>query len=329
MTWRIYHGNAMPHDGIDNRPAPPPWRVFDGEVPDSGETSADPVRETQTRRGAAYRSTSEQEIEAVNAALVLRRPLLLTGSPGVGKSSLAYAVAHELKLGPVLQWPIVSRSTVGEGLYQYDAVSRVQDAALGSGAGDADAGIGGYLRLGPLGTALLPRTRPRVLLIDEIDKSDIDLPNDLLTIFEDGEFQIPELARLADRSPDVEVVCADPRERTVVHNGRVRCREFPFVVLTSNGEREFPPAFLRRCIRLHIPPPTADQLMLIVEAHLGPEAARDSAAVIDQFLTARSYGELATDQLLNAIYLTGRYTDGGRDDPDVVLGLLLQSLDSP
>jgi MoxR-like ATPase len=326
VSWRIYRGDGVPHDGIQDLPPPPPWRRFDGEPPRAGNDPTEAVREVHRRRGAAYRSDSQQEIDAVNAALALRRPLLLTGSPGVGKSSLAYAVAHELNLGPVLHWPIISRSTLADGLYHYDAISRVQDAAVAAGERVAT-DLGRYLRLGPLGTALLPRTRPRVLLIDEIDKSDIDLPNDLLTIFEDGEYVIPELVRLSQLVPDVEVASADADTRVVIDRGRVRCREFPFVVLTSNGEREFPPAFLRRCVRLRLPAPSAQQLARIVEAHLGPEAAAASVPVIERFLAARDYGDLATDQLLNAIYMTGRYADGDDNARERVLDLLLQTLD--
>ncbi|MDG6108258.1 AAA family ATPase [Dactylosporangium aurantiacum] len=321
MNWHVFRGDATPHDGIQDLPPPPPWRTFDGEVDDDAAPGAT-VRAVHQRRGAVYRSESREEIDAVNAALALRRPLLLTGSPGAGKSSLAYAVAYELQLGPVLHWPIISRSTVTDGLYQYDALSRVQDATLAVG-GD----IGAYMRLGPLGTALLPRRRPRVLLIDEIDKSDIDLPNDLLTIFEDGEYTIPELARLAERQPEVEVASADADDRVVIRRGHVRCREFPFVVLTSNGEREFPPAFLRRCIRLRLPPPSAQQLARIVEAHLGDDAVAASGPIIERFLAVRGFGDVATDQLLNAIYLTGRHADGDDRGRERVLDLLLQALD--
>lgn len=102
-----------------------------------------------------------EEVEAVNAALYLRRPLLVTGNPGTGKSTLAHAVAHELGLGKVLRWPIVSRTTLKDGLYHYDAIGRLQDVQLdravaGQTAPSERPPIGSYLRLGPLGTALLP-----------------------------------------------------------------------------------------------------------------------------------------------------------------------------
>src|SRR5262249_39410049 len=131
--------------------------------------------------------------------------------------------------------------------------------------------IGRYLRLGPLGTALLPGSRPRVLLIDEIDKSDIDLPNDLLHVFEEGAYEIAELLRIADKVPQVAVLpdgAESEADKVPVRGGKVRCQAFPFVVLTSNGERELPPAFLRRCLRLDIPAPDEGKLRQIIAAHL-------------------------------------------------------------
>ncbi|MEU3525147.1 MoxR family ATPase [Streptomyces sp. NPDC038707] len=310
--WPVYTGTNEPHDGITELPAPPPWRAFDGgpvlPVPDAAADTA-AVSPDRTHRAETYQAT-EETVELVNAALYLRRPLLVTGPPGTGKSSLVYAVARELGLGPVLRWNITSRSTLHDGLYQYDPLSRLYAArqeAAGEGRTDGAAdgsGIEDHLRLGPLGTALLPYDRPRALLIDEIDKSDLDLPNDLLNVLEEGQYEIPELVRAARLTPDgvTEVLADGTDERVPVVRGRVRCRAFPFVVLTSNGEREFPPAFLRRCVTLHLRQPDDRHLAGIVRAHLGePDACARS--LIDRFLSRSGAGDLATDQLLNAIYL--------------------------
>ncbi|MFN6569051.1 MoxR family ATPase [Dendronalium sp. ChiSLP03b] len=250
-TWKIFKGTPeKPHDEILRLPDPPSWRSFDKE-----------------EKGITYQ-VRENEIELVNAALYLRRPLLVSGKPGIGKTSLAYAVAQELNLGKVLRWNITTRSNLQQGLYSYDAISRLQDAK--ARADDNLGEIGKYIQLGPLGTALClsskePR-QPRVLLIDEIDKSDIDLPNDLLNVFEEGEFEIPELTRIADKSSEVFIQTYDNKPVTII-KGKIQYKEFPSVVLTSNGEREFPPAFLRRCLRLDLSQPSEQELGNIVKAH--------------------------------------------------------------
>ncbi|MEU3723667.1 MoxR family ATPase [Streptomyces sp. NPDC031705] len=338
--WLIYRGVGDPHDGIAALPDPPPWRDFDGGpvVEPGGPAAA--ADGNVARRLGAHRQAAElhrpepEELEAVNAALYLRRPLLVTGYPGTGKSTLAHAVAHELKLGRVLRWPVVSRTVLQEGLYRYDALARLQDVQIAAGAGGTGAGwagsggvpgIGRYIRLGPLGTALLPAARPRVLLVDELDKSDIDLPNDLLNVLEEGEFTLPELERVADSEPEVQVL-TDDGAKVTVRDGRVRCRAFPFIILTSNGERDFPAALLRRCIQLRLGQPGEKRLATMVRAHLGEEAARLGADLIREFLS-RSRSELvAADQLLNAIYLTHYAAPPSRDD---LADLLIQRLDRP
>ncbi|GLX35524.1 AAA family ATPase [Streptomyces lavendulae] len=332
--WLIYRGVGEPHDGIAALPDPPPWRDFDGgpvEPPGGAAATADG---NVARRLGAHRQAAElhrpepEELEAVNAALYLRRPLLVTGYPGTGKSTLAHAVAHELKLGRVLRWPVVSRTVLQEGLYRYDALARLQDVQIAASGGGGVAGAGGigkYIRLGPLGTALLPTERPRVLLIDELDKSDIDLPNDLLNVLEEGEFTLPELERVADSEPEVRVL-TDDGAKVTVRDGRVRCRAFPFIILTSNGERDFPAALLRRCIQLKLGQPGEKRLATMVRAHLGEEAARLGADLIREFLS-RSRSELvAADQLLNAIYLTHYAAPPTRED---LADLLIQRLDRP
>jgi MoxR-like ATPase len=317
----FFTGQRKPHDRIKNLTDAPPWRSLK-----PGKNAPDGSLSAPRPRGADHQSSAE-EIVAVNLALYLRRPLLITGGPGAGKTSLAHAAAYELGLGDVLVWPITSRSTLQQGLYHYDALGHFQDVArrtAGAGgqvrpgaAGDLE--IGGYIRLGPLGAALRlsePK-RPRVLLIDEIDKSDIDLPNDLLHLFEEGEFDIPELVRLPNEVRDdgtkvprtVNVLLPGKGETTIV-GGQVACQEFPLVFLTSNNERDFPPAFLRRCLRLDIKSPSRDRLRDILKARVTgitdpDQAGTPAQTLLSKFVEARDKQNqlLATDQLLNAMHL--------------------------
>lgn len=361
--WWLYHGTG---EGADRRARleagiPPPWRDFTG-TPDPGYAPPGcegPAWERTWRRGEGYVPDGPEK-DVVNTALHLRRPLLITGKPGVGKSTLAYSIASDLNLGPVLQWPITSRTVLRDGLYLYDAIGRLQEAGLeqlrapGAVAAAATNAVGPaaaaavlqpppalpasapsiarYLRLGPLGTALLPQDRPRVLLVDEIDKSDIDLPGDLLTVFEDGGFVIPELARLAKEDPTVAIGTDDDPDAAVrIGQGRVQCRYFPIVVLTSNGERDFPPAFLRRCVRLHLEPPGPEKLARIVRRRLGVdiEASEEYQELVRSFLDRAEDGDLATDQLLNAIQLrlAGAWSAPG--DRDRFLATVMQHLTGP
>jgi len=317
VDWHVYRGTGKP-GAVDELPAPPPWRRFDGE-PVCPAPEAD-AGEADRRIGSVHgvgRVPGQHEISMVNAAIYLRRPLLVTGRPGTGKSSLAYLIARELGLGPVLRWSITSRTALKDGLYLYDAIGRVQEINARQGE---EPDIGEFVHLGPLGTALLPYEQPRVLLIDELDKSDIDLPNDLLNVFEDGEFEIQELTRLAGRHPEVKVLTDDRDGDAVVRRGRVRCRAFPIVIITSNGEREFPAPFLRRCLKLHVDPPTPQQLGAMVAAQFGDTDGIervDVARLISDF-TARSdaTGGLASDQLLNAVHLAVELATSGAYQPD-------------
>jgi MoxR-like ATPase len=248
--------------------------------------------------------------------------MLITGPPGSGKSSVIESVARELKLGPVLRWHITSRSILSDALYRYDVLGRIHAQQLGQ-----PDDIAPFLQLGPLGTALLPATRPRALLIDEIDKSDLDLPSDLLDVLERGEFEIPELARY--NREEVQIREWGSTHTSSIIRGGVRCTEFPFIVMTSNGERDFPAPFFRRCVRYTIPEPTPALISSIVKAHLGAAAAESEAAsdMVEQFLSRLRSGELlAVDQLLNAVYLlTG---DPAPESParDQLIEILMREL---
>lgn len=355
--WQIFQGNnTRPHDDIEGRlPTAPSWRPFGQDL--------SPGVSRRKRRGQTFQ-TRPEEVKMVNAALYLRRPLLITGKPGTGKSSLAYAVAEELCLGEVLYWPITTRTTLKDGLYTYDAIGRLQEVkemeARGLGKEPEPLQVqaekvANFITLGPLGTALLESNRPRVLLIDEIDKSDIDLPNDLLTIFEEGRYTIPELLRLEKDDPDsdediepltvkVRTAYTDKDEKVTwqdrkapVVGGRVTCNEFPLVILTSNGERDFPPPFLRRCLRLNMYEPDKEQLTAIVQKHF--ENAQGTCDVptteieqwIGTFLEKRKNKEqLSTDQLLNALYMVARGREHlGDDIDDFIDRFLLAPLDRP
>jgi MoxR-like ATPase len=319
-SWWVYRGAGERRGHQVRIPPPPPWRTFGTPAPEGDVPAPPPPGRADThavwrdRLAAAYRADPD-EARLVNTAIHLRRPLLVTGLPGTGKSSLAYSIAYELGLGPVLRWNVTSRSTVTKALYQYDAIGRLHDVSVGEKTRDREPvpDLGSYVRLGPLGTALAPADRPRVLLVDELDKGDIDLPNDLLSVFEDGEFVVPEVERLHERHHPVAVMTHDGGK---VHTdqGWIRCRQFPIVVLTSNSEREFPAPFLRRCIRLRVHPPRQDKLAALLEAHFAHTGIPVDADLVERFLAAPDEGKLlATDQLLNALQIQG--TVAAADDP--------------
>lgn len=195
---------------------------------------------------------------AVNAAITLQKPLLLKGEPGTGKTMLAEQLAQALDTR-LVQWHIKSTTRAQQGLYEYDAVSRLRDSQLGS---DSVHDIGNYIVKGKLWEAF-EADRPVVLLIDEIDKADIEFPNDLLLELDKMEFFVYET------------------QRTVV------ARHRPIILITSNNEKELPDAFLRRCFFHYIDFPDRDTLLNIVNVHLG-DIKRDLVSeALDVFFDLR------------------------------------------
>lgn len=273
----------------------------------------------------AYQVFSKEVLDAVNTAIYLRRSLLVTGDPGVGKSSLAKSIAKKLTAKKVLSWEITSKSVLNDALYSYDALSRLHDIQMKKlyfEQGDIEKSesfttdIGQYLKLGALGEAFLSE-EPRVVLIDEIDKCDIDLPNDLLHIFEEQEFTIDEVKRTKETNIKI-------GNYAIPDNGRVVCNgDFPIIVMTSNGEKEFPAAFLRRCISVNISLPDdkeeqVKKLTNMVVAHFLEANLADNErekktkelvekldGTVEKFVDLKVDERriLSNDQLLNACYL--------------------------
>lgn len=336
------HSPKNPENDQSSEPNPTPEAIDQKRFFELMTLAKD--KEREIKKGKNFRlSDSEQATkvrDAVNAAIYLRRPLLITGNPGSGKTSLAYAIAYELNLGPVLSWSITARSTLQEGLYRYDAIARLQDANKPrsndhSNQETEEQPIGQYIKLGALGTAFLPSYLPRVLLIDEIDKSDINLPNDLLNLFEEGQFEIPELVRRSKNQATEKLFTVQTSDEDIdvtIRGGRVKCYAFPIIIMTSNGERDFPQAFKRRCLRVKMPDPKADALATIIKAHFGETLFKQQQEQINQLIEnfLPEEGEpmdKATDQLLNAIYIiTHEDSPQDEDKKEAIRELLMKPL---
>ncbi len=182
---------------------------------------------------------------AVNAAIALQRPLLIKGEPGTGKTVLAHEVAKALK-APIIEWHIKSTTKAQQGLYEYDAVSRLRDSQLGD---ERVKDIANYIKRGKLWEGFTHPERP-VLLIDEIDKADIEFPNDLLLELDRMEFYVYETQQV------------------------IKAEQRPIVMITSNNEKELPDAFLRRCFFHYIRFPDRETMTQIVDVHF-PELQRN------------------------------------------------------
>jgi len=186
---------------------------------------------------SSYVATDDLKV-AVNAAVTLRRPLLVKGEPGTGKTVLAHEIAAALG-APLIEWHVKSTTKAHQGLYEYDAVARLRDGQLGD---PRVHDISNYIRRGKLWEAFTAPQLP-VLLIDEIDKADIEFPNDLLQELDRMEFHVYETGET------------------------VRAAERPVVVITSNNEKELPDAFLRRCFFHYIRFPDRETMQAIIDVH--------------------------------------------------------------
>jgi len=195
---------------------------------------------------------------AVNAAVALERPLLVKGEPGTGKTELAKQVAASLGL-PMLEWNIKSTTKAQQGLYEYDAVSRLRDSQLGDARVND---VKNYIRKGKLWQAFEAPSK-LVLLIDEIDKADIEFPNDLLQELDKMEFHVYETGET------------------------IRAAQRPIVIITSNNEKELPDAFLRRCFFHYIKFPEAEVLRQIVKVHFPTIKEALLTAALTQFYEIR------------------------------------------
>ncbi|MEC9022822.1 MAG: MoxR family ATPase [Pseudomonadota bacterium] len=215
---------------------------------------------------------------AVNAAISLERPLLIKGEPGTGKTLLAQEVARSLEM-PIFEWHIKSTTKARHGLYEYDAVSRLRDSQLGEeGVGD----IKNYIEQGPMWRAFEEETRS-VVLIDEIDKADIEFPNDLLQELDRMEFYVHELQ---------ETIAAKTR---------------PVIIITSNNEKELPDAFLRRCFFHYIRFPETETMEEIIKVHFPDIKQNLLKAALNTFYDLREVKGIkkkpSTSELLDWIKL--------------------------
>ena len=219
---------------------------------------------------------------AVNAAITLQRPLLVKGEPGTGKTMLAEEVAAALKM-PLLQWHIKSTTKAQQGLYEYDAVSRLRDSQLaGPDGAEKVRDIRNYIVRGVLWQAFTAE-QPVALLIDEIDKADIEFPNDLLRELDRMEFYVYETREL------------------------VKARHRPVVFITSNNEKDLPDAFLRRCFFHYIKFPDAETMKSIVDVHFPGLKKELLAAALKNFYDVRNLPGLkkkpSTSELLDWLKL--------------------------
>ena len=224
-----------------------------------------------------YVATDDLKV-AVNAAVLLRRPLLVKGEPGTGKTVLAHEIARAVG-APLIEWNVKSTTKAQQGLYEYDAVARLRDGQLGD---ERVHDIGNYIKKGKLWEAFTAPKLP-VLLIDEIDKADIEFPNDLLQELDRMSFDVYETQE------------------------RVEAKERPIVVITSNNEKELPDAFLRRCFFHYIKFPDRETMQAIIDVHFPGIQKTLIAKAMDVFYEVREVPGLkkkpSTSELLDWLKL--------------------------
>jgi MoxR-like ATPase len=316
--WRVFTGEGRNSERLKRydkvRELAPPWRDYSRKPEELDKYRADSfvldINDTK----------DEKVINLINAAIYLQKPLLVKGPAGVGKSSIAYAIANQLNLGKVIVWPITSRSTVKDALYRYEILRHLATITTKPiGNDNRNAKLGEFFTLKQLGAALVATgetNRPRVLLIDEIDKADIDLPNDLLHILEYGRFRIDEWTQENDNLKVRNFENNKFIENAVDEDGWVNARKYPIIVMTSNGEREFAAPFLRRCITIELGIPDSEKLEKIIRRHykewikLKPESESvlDNAIeklipIFDERNRANPRVGLPTDKLLGAVHM--------------------------
>ena len=238
--------------------------------------SADDPQRFERFEGTSGYIASRSLEDAVNCALALERPLLVKGEPGTGKTLLAHHVAEGLGM-PMDSWHIKSTSKAEDGLYVYDTIQRLNDARFGDG--DVK-DIRSYIRLGPLGRVFSSEER-QVLLIDEVDKADLEFPNDILRELDEMQF-------------------------TVMETGdEVVAKKRPMVIITSNNEKELPDAFLRRCVFHFIDFPDVDQMREIIDVHHPDVEKKLLEQVLVKFYWLRDQKELrkrpSTSELIDWI----------------------------
>lgn len=214
-------------------------------------------------KGSRFYVASQELMQAVNIAVALEKPLLIRGEPGTGKTKLAEAVSDALRK-KLIVWNIKSTTKAQEGLYVYDVVQRLYDSQFGSEGVD---NIEEYVKLGKLGEAFTAK-RQVVLLIDEIDKVDLEFPNDLLWELDRMEFHIPETGRT------------------------VTAKHRPVVIITSNAEKELPDAFLRRCVFHYIEFPDKELLAEIIRVHFPDLNDKLLSQVLEAFYRIRSLPQI-------------------------------------